>query len=294
MQGYQNKENIFLPSTISTLKLDPGCYKVKSNMDSLLYIKQDLTVDEIIDLPSPEYQQITKEMDFFLKPETRESFKKYGFVYKRSTLLHGVPGTGKTVVVNRVANSVISEGGICLFISQAGHVTPALDSVRASNPEATILVILEEFEDMANDRSNEILSVLDGELQIDNVIYMATTNYLEKVPLRLRRPGRMSSVIQMKLPNAECRKFYFDHKLPGEDNSELVEKTDGYTVDELKEIVLATKCFGMTLDKVLYKIKQSKADGKVDPPSERGFLGDLSDQEELIASLITKSRRHRR
>jgi len=55
-----------------------------------------------------------------------------------------------------------------------------------------------------------VLNLLDGVKQVDNIIYIATTNYPELLEERiLNRPSRFDRRFHIGTPSAEVRKFYF-------------------------------------------------------------------------------------
>ena len=115
---YQSNDN-FIPSQIQNLmdELPAGIYKTHETMNGDIYFEvlPSVTQDEVVDIPSKEFKQIVGDMNHFLKPETRKIFDDMGFLYKRSFLLYGVPGTGKTVLVGRTIKSVIKNGGVVLY-----------------------------------------------------------------------------------------------------------------------------------------------------------------------------------
>lgn len=218
------------------------------------------TCDNILDLPSGEYKRITQEMKQFLNPEIKKKFKDTGFLYKRSALLHGLPGTGKTVLIQRIIKDVISSGGVVIFCTEPISIKQMYEVIDDLQPDAMTLVIFEEIDgiiDNYGDRS--LLSILDGEIQKENVMYLATTNYIDKIPKRLLRPGRFSSVIEVHYPDTAARKFYFKSKLGEFTDLELwVKKTEGLSVDELKEVVQSVYIFGNELDAVVKRIVLTK------------------------------------
>jgi Cdc6-like AAA superfamily ATPase len=244
-------------------RLDPGMYKIKVNpMEGRFWFEKfESKHDSIIDLPSPEYNQVVSEMEFFLRPETRKKFAETGYLYKRSALLHGLPGTGKTCIVNRVCKRVVDSGGVVLFVEDPRILRNAYEALDAIQPEVLTMVILEEIDYMI-DRGWEqhLLSVLDGEVQKQNVMYLATTNFIGKIPPRIRRPGRFSSVIQVNYPNADARKVYFELKLGRgfPKMTEWVEKTNNLSVDDLKECVQAVYILEQNLDAVVKRLHDTK------------------------------------
>lgn len=241
-------------------KLEPGAYKFSYNPmeKSRTFIKFEPRSDSIIDLPSPEYTRVVSEMQSFLNPNIRQKFKDLGFLYKRSALLEGLPGTGKSVIVNRVMQNVVSNNGVCLFIEDPRYISLAYEVLNDTNPDTVVLTVLEEIDGMIDAFGDHVLlSILDGEIQRNNVMYLATTNYIDKVPKRILRPGRFNSVITVAYPNEEARHVYFEQKLGKIKNlSTLVEKTKNLSVDELKEIVQSCYIFDYNLDETIKRIKK--------------------------------------
>lgn len=255
----------YIPSekTPSTGKLPPGVYDLNFNERSgqLFFTKSKITSDSLLDLPSPEYSQVISEIDHFLKPTTREVYKRFGYIYKRSTLLYGVPGTGKTCIANRVAQKVVEKGGVVLFNPHPNLLEKAFEVLDSIQPEVTTMVIFEELDQLLR-KYNEgsFLSLLDGEVQKENVIYVATTNFVEKIPDRIRRPGRFSTVLEVEFPTAESRRFYLRNKGVDEELIEAwVEKTGTLSIDELKETVLAVYCLDQRLEDVIVRLGKNKA-----------------------------------
>lgn len=251
--------------TNSVAKLPPASYSLQITPQGQMYFKkQAITSDKIINLPSGEYDKVVQEMSVFLRPEKRAIFEGLGFLYKRSFLLHGLPGTGKTVIVNRVVQDVIANNGVVLFNPDPRLLPEAFKVLDDLQPEALTMVILEEFDGLVKRFGEDhYLSILDGEVQKNNVIFFATTNFIDRIPPRLYRPGRISSKIEVGFPSAEARKHYLSIKMNGSDESEIntwVEQTKGFSIDELKEVVLAVKCLGKPLSEVLHKIRALKKD----------------------------------
>jgi hypothetical protein len=68
------------------------------------------------------------------------------------------------------------------------------------------------------ENSGPLLNILDGIGQMENTIYLATTNYPEKLKERiLNRPSRFDRRYKIEKPDSNIRKFYFEKKLRDED-----------------------------------------------------------------------------
>lgn len=273
---YNNKYIADYTSSAEKLtKLTPGVYTIHFDPNSGIFWFQDFNAvsDTILELDSPEYKQITNEMAYFLRPETKKKFNDMGYIYKRSALLHGEPGTGKTCIVNRISRDVVKQDGIVLYVTNVALLKMAFDVLSDLQPETLTLAVFEEFDDIARSNESQLLTLLDGEVQKENVMYLATTNYLERVPKRLYRPGRFSSVIKVNFPNAIARQQYFTSKLDAdfEHMKPFVEKTNGCSIDELKEVIQSVIILGNDLDDTLNRLKTTREFVQQDPKSNNPF-----------------------
>lgn len=248
------------------VELAPGMYTVVANpMLGVGFKPMQSSHDALIDLPTKEYQHILNEFAQFLKPETKATFTEFGFLYKRSVLLYGAPGTGKTCIVNRLSQQVISQGGVVLFDPNPEMLSSAFELLNKVQPDAVKLVIFEEFDQRMQKSEKSLLSLLDGEIQVPNTLYVATTNYIEKIPERILRPGRFANVIEIQFPDAAAREFYLNTKLNNAaEAAAWAEQTEGLSIDELKETVLAVKCLGQPLGDVVQKFRKLKGLPKAD------------------------------
>ena len=245
--------------------LPPGAYTLSfvPQSDTIFFQKVKMSYDTLIDLPSPEYEHVMREVNVFLNADTRQKFRDYGFLYKRSFLLHGTHGTGKTCLVNRVGEKVIAGGGIIIFNPDVALLKKAFSILDDVQPNHTTMVIFEEFEELLAVDEGELLSLLDGEIQKDNVMYLATTNHFDQIPDRLKRPGRFATILEVKFPNLEARRVYLTKKLLADDQSEVenwAQLSDGLSIDELKESVLSVKCLGNTLESTVERLLSTKKD----------------------------------
>lgn len=245
-------------------KLEAGFYNVNFNphTEQFYFESIDFKHDELLELPSEEFQTVSTQIDRFLTDETKQLFQDYGYLYKRSILMHGVPGTGKTCLVNRIAKKVVREGGIVFFNPHPDLLEDAYKILNDTQPETNVVVIFEELDQLMRRSEGALLNILDGEIQRENVIYLATTNFINQITPRIMRPGRFSSVVEVKYPNVEARAFYLNHKMGNltsqEEIKDWAQKTDGLSIDELKEVVLSTKCLEIPLEEVLERINGTK------------------------------------
>ena len=243
-------------------RLPPGMYEAKYNGMTGQYFFKEVTpqFDKLVDLPSPYFKHVVNELELFMEPSTKEAFEMEGYTYKRSTLLYGPAGTGKTSIVNRIVQKVIQLGGTVLFNPDPKYLTEVFQMLESIQSDTQTLVVFEEFDQMLKHNEGALLSLLDGQTQKNNIIIMATTNFIEKIPARILRPGRFSSVIEVGYPGAEEREFFLKTKmqLNRDKIPQIVEMTNGFSVDELKEVVIAHNCLQQPLDKIVDRIKATE------------------------------------
>jgi SpoVK/Ycf46/Vps4 family AAA+-type ATPase len=254
-------------------RMVPGIYTLSCDQNgNLIITPSQITTDRLLDLPSPEFLEIVGEVDRFLDPEMRAKYSELGFIYKRSYMIHGAPGTGKTCVVNRVAARIVELGGVVIVGSgNPSLISDFLNTMRELQPDLLTMVCIEEFDDEISnaDREKKYLTLLDGQVQKDNVIYMATTNHLDRIPARLLRPGRFSSTIEMHLPTLAVRTYYLQTvfpSLPTATIDQIAERTAGLSVDSLREVVLSHVLMGKPLDEVVNRLHEIAGHTVAAPP----------------------------
>jgi uncharacterized protein YuzB (UPF0349 family) len=131
----------------------------------------------------------------------REIYEKYGIPYKKSYLLTGPPGTGKTSIIYALASHFDLNIGICKLSSEKVSLSKAYKSL----PKKTMLLIEDiehvfptEYKDRYKYNMSELLNVLDGVLVKDQLITFMTSNKITDIPKVILRPGRVDEVITFK------------------------------------------------------------------------------------------------
>jgi len=192
-------------------------------------------------------------------------------------LMYGPPGSGKTSTVQIISKKVIDMGGITIYCTEPLVNAAGLALLRIVEPKRPIVVIIEDI-DSVIDRFGEaeLLALLDGQLQVDNVVFLATTNYPENLDKRMtNRPSRFDLIKEIGFPSAEARRVFLQKKnkvLSAEDIHLWVDKTDGFTIAHLKEMIVSVECLGNTFEDALNKIRDM-IDNKLSSEGKKHKLG---------------------
>jgi ATP-dependent 26S proteasome regulatory subunit len=178
-------------------------------------------------------------------------------------MLWGPPGSGKTVLCQQLSSQIVNNGGISVYLSEPRFTAEGLRVLRLIEPKRPIVVMIEDIDAIVerNGESN-LLALLDGELQIDNVVFVATTNYPEKLDKRLvNRPSRFDEIIKIGMPSPAARAQYLSYKVPRladpENADELQQWVDGtkeFSIAHLREAIISVECLGNELNKVINRL----------------------------------------
>ena len=171
----------------NTHKVLPGCvYRSSVAMGIGFFLKEmTLTTDDIRVFTETPVQDVVDNIRVFLSSEAKARYKELGMIHKRGILLFGKPGTAKTCAVDLISREFSAIGGITIYGSNTRVVAACLEMTRKIQPTIPILTVLEDIDSIYQADSHGFLALLDGEDQIDGVVFLATTNYPEQLPERI-------------------------------------------------------------------------------------------------------------
>ena len=165
-------------------------------------------------------EELAEVVDFLRHPER---FELMGAKPPSGVILHGDPGTGKTLL----AKALAGEAGVPFFATSGSDFVEKFVGVgasrvrelfeRARSHEGGAVIFIDEIDAVARSRSvgegngereqtlNQILVEMDGFSTSDRVICIAATNRLDVLDPALLRPGRFGRHINVPLPAAAGR-----------------------------------------------------------------------------------------
>lgn len=261
---WSTNSNIFWAAAPTADRLPAGLYKpTMSDMGPML-VKILCDTDELIELPDTATLYVLDEIERFWKLEPE--FKKRGFLHKRGVLLWGPPGSGKTAAITLLVKAIMDQyEGIALFVGDPELAGACLQMIRHIEPARPIICILEDLDALVTQyRESQYLALLDGESQVDNVAFIATTNYPEVLDRRFTdRPSRFDTIKEIGMPTDIARRAYLKVKEPSLTEPELdqwVKASVGYSVAHLRELIILCKCFQKPLEtavKILDDMRES-------------------------------------
>ena len=272
--------NSFFPCARAIKALPPAYYQPESSPQGVFVRRIPSNTDKLLHFPDCASDWVIDEIRSFWRKETH--FRSHGFMWKRGFLLYGPPGSGKTSTVNIVTAEHVTDGGIVLYIQHPSLGSEALKIIRTIEPKRSLIVVLEDIDAIAsNYGESDLLSMLDGEHQVDNVVFIATTNYPERLDHRIvNRPSRFDIIAKIGMPNAEARRLYLlDKSINLQSDPDMadlwVKETEEFSFAHLKELIVSVEVFERPFDESVERLRQMmecKSSSKEFQQSDMGFV----------------------
>jgi len=242
----------FFPSSKTARTLIPGVYDIQHSQQSGVYFEQiPVLTTGLLRFPETNSDKVVDEIQKFWNMENL--FKEYKLAYKRGIILWGPPGSGKSSTIQMIMRDVVERDGIVIKFGHPALFCDGLRKFREIQPTTPIVILMEDLDSiLENYPESDVLNILDGVNQIDKAVFLATTNYPEKLGARIiNRPSRFDKRFKIGHPNVESRRMYFEYIIGKDkidslkiDINRWVKDTEEFSIAHLKELFTAVVILG--------------------------------------------------
>jgi hypothetical protein len=276
----------FRPAGNTAPQLPPGYYECKfSPMVGYFLSKVPCNTEELIRFPETSVNSVVNEIKKFWTKEAE--FRRAGLTFKRGLLMYGPPGTGKSCTIKLAIKDVYERGGVAIAMDDPEVFLECVRIFRAIQPTTPLVVIMEDVDSLLERYSQtSILNLLDGVEGLEWVVFLATTNYPEKLGSRIiNRPSRFDRRFEVPPLGAKSRAMYLKHLMdkyrPDRDDINLrqwVEDTEGMSISHLKELFVGVLILEDDYTQVMGMLREMQDE---QPTSNEGGTPGCCDEKEM-------------
>ena len=172
-------------------------------------------------------QQLQKVREMIELPlKHPELFRRLGIDPPKGVLLHGPPGTGKTMIAKAVATETNAHfksiNGPEIISKYYGESEKQLREIfDDASDNAPAIIFIDEIDSICPKREDvsgeverrvvaQMLTLMDGMQGRDNVVVIGATNRRDALDPALRRPGRFDREIEIGVPDRDGRSEIMD------------------------------------------------------------------------------------
>jgi transitional endoplasmic reticulum ATPase len=271
-------------------------------MEALKEIGPSAIREVFVEVPDVKWEDIGGLQD--IKDNLKEAVEwplKYPEIFAQANtnppkgiLIHGAPGTGKTLIAKAAANesevNFISVSGPSLMSKFIGESEKGVREVFKKAKQASpCLLFFDEIDSLVPHRGggdttqvterviSQFLAELDGIEELKGVVVLAATNRVDIIDPAILRPGRFDLILELPIPDQKTRYKIFKIHTKGKpldknmDLKELAQKTDGGTGADIEAIVRRASMQAVKEFIEKYKGKPTKEEIKKFTVTKRHF-----------------------
>ncbi len=250
-------------------KVGPGLWTIRETATGLELEKTAFVSDGILgDVVNIE--EITHKIECFRR--NFDKYREFGIeVPRRSALIYGVAGTGKTTGIIQACNNYLSTNRVAAILwptdkIEAGDVKDFIKTFQYVDIDWLILVAEDiggvEIDQVRMKSTSSLLSLLDNKEKTFTipVFIAATTNHPENFLGNLtNRPGRFDDKIHVGYPSPATRRKLLDFFAKGRANEKDLDRIthkqfNEFSAAHLQEAVIRSAIHEITLDTALTNI----------------------------------------
>lgn len=239
----------------------------KFNVEKYVIMEKPDTSWEDIGGLKKQINEIQEVVELPLK--NPELFRQVGITPPKGILLHGPPGTGKTILAKAVASStnstfieIVGSELVQKFIGEGAKLVKEI--FQLARKKAPAIIFIDEIDALASKRMEigtsgerevnrtfmQLLAEIDGFKNLGNVKVIGATNRKDMLDPAIIRPGRLSRLINVPVPDKEGIKQIFkihtkNMKLEKLNISKIIEKMDGFSGAEIKAVATEAGYFAI-------------------------------------------------
>jgi hypothetical protein len=177
--------------------------KIPSRLLSTIYVDDSIK------------QQLKTDITKFVNDEME--YEKFGIPYKRTYMITGVPGSGKTSIIKALCNEI--EKNLCILsMNKDFDNSTILNAFRNMRQKSFLLI--EDIDCLFEKREHKdtplitfssFINLLDGVLYKHGLICFITTNHPERLDPALLRSGRMDLILKIDYPSkTDIKRLFTD------------------------------------------------------------------------------------
>jgi transitional endoplasmic reticulum ATPase len=243
-----------------------------------------------------------------------ELFTRLGIDPPKGVLLYGPPGTGKTLIARAVANEVDAYfdaiSGPEIVSKYKGESEQRLrEAFESAEANAPAILFIDEIDSIAGARDEEadmenrvvaqLLTLMDGLDEREEIVVIGATNRVDAVDPALRRGGRFDREIEIGVPGETGRREIMDvhtRNMPLADDVDLDDiatRTHGFVGADLASLVREAGMSALRRDPEKLQVGRADFDralGAVEPSAMREYVSESPTQDFTDVGGLTETK----